>query len=356
MAAARLARVQLTFDGVDISKEISKDLISLKYVDNEEDEADDLQITLHDRDSRWLNAWLDDALIAQLNTDAGVARTKGLAISANIICENWTRPNEVLKLDCGKFSLDEIAPSGPPSRITIKASALSDKNGIRSTERSQSWESYKLSGVGKEIATRSGLGFIFDSAYDPFFPRKEQNEQTDIAFLKRLCNDAGYSLKISHGKIIIFDQAKYAQLRSVATITKDDGSYSRWDLRSAQNQVGYTHCIVRYMSPVAGKLIEGEARAKEYKEDGGNRALVITNQQVHSATDARVLADKLLRMRNKFEKVGRFTMPGNPTLVASEAIQLAGWGAFNGRYIIKRTVHNISLSGYKTDIEIRTAM
>lgn len=356
MSYARLAWVQLIFDGLDISEDINKDMISLRYTDSEEDEADDLQITLHDRDSKWLNAWLDDALIAQLNTDAGVARTKGLAITAKIHCRNWAKPNEHLVLDCGKFSLDEISSSGPPARITIKASALSDKNGIRSTERSQSWENYKLSGIGKEIARRSGMGFIFDSAYDPLFLRKEQNDQTDIAFLKRLCVDAGYSLKTSHGNVIIFDQAKYAQLRSVATITKGDGSYTRWDLRSAQSQVNYTHCIVRYMSPLAGRLIEGEARTKDYKEDGDKRALIITNQQVHSAADARVLADKLLRSRNKFEKTGRFTLPGNPSLVASEGIELAGWGAFNGRYIIKRTVHDISSGGYKTDIELRTAV
>lgn len=354
MAPARRARVQLAFDGIDVSKEISKDLISLRYTDSEEDEADDLQITLHDRDGRWMNAWLDDALISQLNTEVG--KTKGLAITASIICEHWAKPNETLKLDCGKFALDSISASGPPARITIKASALPDKNGIRSTERSQSWENYKLSGVGKEIANRSGLGFIFDSAYDPLFTRKEQNEQTDIAFLKRLCLDAGYSLKISHGRVIIFDQAKYEQLRSVATITKGDGSYTRWDLRSSQSQVDYTHCIVRYMSPVAGRLIEGEAKSKDFKEEGDNRGLIITNQQVHSATDARVLADKLLRARNKFEKTGKFTLPGNPTLVASEAIDLAGWGAFNGRYIIRRTVHDVSSGGYKTDIELRTVM
>lgn len=356
MGYARLAWVELTFDGVDISDKINEDMISLRYIDSEEDEADDLQITLHDRAGRWLNHWLDDMLIAQLNTDAGLARSKGLAITAKIHCRNWAKPNQHLTLDCGKFSLDDISASGPPARIVIKASALSDKNGIRTTERSQSWENYKLSGVGKEIANRSGMGFIFDSAYDPFFTRKEQNEQTDIAFLGRLCNDAGYSLKISHGKIIIFDQAKYAALRSVATITKGDGSYTRWDLRSAQSQVNYTHCIVRYMSPVAGRLIEGEAKSKDFKEDGDNRALIITNHQVHSTTDARALADKLLRMRNKFEKTGRFTLPGNPTLVASEAIQLAGWGAFNGRYIIKRTTHDISSGGYKTDIELRIAM
>ncbi len=356
MITARQARVQIAFDGIDVSKNISDDLISLRYTDSEDDEADDLQLTLQDRDAKWLTTWLDDALIAQLNTEARAGKSKGLSITGSILCDNWTKPGEVLRLDCGKFALDDIGASGPPSQITLKSSSLPDNKGIRTTERSQSWENYRLSGVGKEIAGRSGLGFIFDSSYDPVFPRKEQNDQTDIAFLKRLCTDAGYSLKISHGKVIIFDQEKYEKLQTVATIHRGDGSYSRWNLRSAQSQADYTHCIVRYMSPVAGRLIEGEAKAKDFKDDGDNRALVVTNRQVHTESDARILADKLLRSQNKFEKTGRFTLPGNPTLLAGEAIQLAGWGAFNGRYIIRRTVHSVSSGGYKTDIELRNVV
>ena len=356
MAAARQSSVQLAIEGTDISSTINKDLISLKYTDNEEDEADDLQITLHDRSGYWLTAWLDDALIAQLNTDVAVQKTKGLAITASIICTNWTKPGEKLKLDCGRFELDSISASGPPSAINIKASSLSDKTGVRTTKRSKSWENYTLAGVGKEIATRAGLGYIFDSGYDPGFPQKEQNDQTDIAFLKRLCNDAGCSLKISHGKIIIFDQSKYENHTAVAAIQREDGSYSRYDLRSTTSDTNYTNCIVRYLNPSTGKLIQGEARTEDYKEGGDNRALVISTQRVSSAKEAQVLADKLLRMKNKFEKAGRFTLIGNPSLVASEVLQLTGWGAFNGRYVIKRTMHSVSGSGYTTDIELRNVL
>jgi phage protein D len=356
MSRARQCTVQIAFDGVDISDDVSQDLISMRYIDSEEDEADDLQLTLHDRSSRWLDAWLDDTLIAQLNTDASGKPTKGLEIKASIICENWASPGNTLKLDCGSFALDDINASGPPNAITIKASSLPDKNGIRTTMRSKSWENYRLAGVGKEIASRAGLGFIFDSGYDPTFPHKEQNEQTDIAFLKRLCNESGCSLKISHGKIIIFDQSKYEKLPHVAVIGKGDGSYTRYDLRSSQSDVNYTHCVVRYLPPSGGSVIEGIAYNEKYKPDGDNIGLTITGHKVTSAAAAKALAEKLLRLKNKFEKKGRFTMVGNPSLVASEALQLEGWGAFNGRYIIKRTTHDISASGYKTDVEIRNVL
>ena len=54
--------VTVTFDGVDISQPINEDLITLSFTDNEEDEADDLQIKLKDNAKKWLDQWLNDTM------------------------------------------------------------------------------------------------------------------------------------------------------------------------------------------------------------------------------------------------------------------------------------------------------
>ena len=56
---ARRTVVRLTFDGVDISADINRYLQSLSYTDNEQDETDDLQLTLDDREGVWLGNWLN---------------------------------------------------------------------------------------------------------------------------------------------------------------------------------------------------------------------------------------------------------------------------------------------------------
>lgn len=66
---ARRARVQVSFDGIDITKSITPHLLSLSYTDSEEDEADDLQIKVHDREDVWLTSWLEQAI------DAAAKRT-----------------------------------------------------------------------------------------------------------------------------------------------------------------------------------------------------------------------------------------------------------------------------------------
>ena len=57
---SRRAEIQLHFAGVDVTDDLRPYILSVDYTDNEEDEADDLQIKLQDRDAVWLKKWLND--------------------------------------------------------------------------------------------------------------------------------------------------------------------------------------------------------------------------------------------------------------------------------------------------------
>ena len=48
---SRRTGIEIAVDGVNITKHIRQYLLGLKYTDCEEGEADDLQLTLQDRDS-----------------------------------------------------------------------------------------------------------------------------------------------------------------------------------------------------------------------------------------------------------------------------------------------------------------
>lgn len=60
--SARRAETQVVISGTDISVYVNKALLSLTYTDNEENEADDLQIKVHDRDGKWLKKWLNTVI------------------------------------------------------------------------------------------------------------------------------------------------------------------------------------------------------------------------------------------------------------------------------------------------------
>lgn len=61
---ARRTSAEVFLGGVDITNSIKPYLLSLSYTDNEEDVEDDLQINIQDRESVWLEKWLDIAVQA----------------------------------------------------------------------------------------------------------------------------------------------------------------------------------------------------------------------------------------------------------------------------------------------------
>lgn len=449
---ARRTRVKLTFSGVDITDSIEPYLISVQYADSEEDEADDLQLMLHDRPSVWLQSWIQRMMIASVTdapaqvlaggtqaaasagtytvtaqsglilragpgidtarlgcfpygTDVSVSDNSGtwfqvsvggqsgymhsgylkpkeaaaagqeaasgeaadaqaqqtapqiggFKIAATIVREGW---NDGLanELECGQFELDTIQCQGPPDTLTIKATALPFSADIRQTKKDKAWEGVKLSDIGKEIAAAAGMAFMFISETDILYAHKEQKEKADIVFLSELCHDAGLSLKATNNMIVVFDQIARESAASIQTIRKGDGSYTKHTLSTSKAGKEYQSCRVSYLTP-EGQLIEGVAKLADYDPEAkGNQQLEI-RMKVDSIGEAQLLAQKHLRLHNKYQKTATFSMQGNTDLVAGVCVVLEGWGPWSGKYIVKNAKHQVAASsGYTTTITLRRVL
>ena len=431
---ARRATAEIVFGGTDITTSIRPYLISLTYTDNEEDETDDLQIKLQDRDSVWLEKWLNDAVQAAASTapaggageaettrykvtpsiglnirsgpgtgygklgalpygteisvsgisngwatiqysgkaayvsanyiepiDAGQEEssdsyTTGLAIQAVLIRENWRSDGKDQVLDCGQFELDSIKASGPPATITIKATSLPFGAQIRQTEKTKAWEAYTLSGIAQEMAGANGMACLYESASDPYYERVEQYKVSDINFLSQLCHDAGISLKATNNIIVLFDQAAYESNDPSFTVKRGDGSYTKYALSAGTADSKYSSCRVRYADPATGQVIEGTAYAEDYKADAKNNQQLEVTAKVSSIAEAQTLAAKRLRLHNKYSRTATFTFPGDPSKVAGVTATLEGWGAWDGKYIIKQSKHTLGNSGYTTQTVLRRVL
>jgi phage protein D len=176
---------------------------------------------------------------------------------------------------------------------------------------------------------------------------------SDIAFLSQLCHNAGISLKVSNNIIVLFDQATYEAKQEVFTIVKGSGAYTKYKLRSGKADKKYTSCRVSYFDPATKKTIQATAYVDDYDADDKNNQHLEITAKVSSIGEAQALARKLLRLKNKYEYTVSFTLPGNPDLVAGVTGRLSGWGAFDGKYIIKQAVHSTGSSGYTTQIKLR---
>lgn len=327
MSNATLARrttIAVKINGTEVTEDANKYLIGMTYTDHEEGKTDDLQLALDDREGVWLHNWLD--------SDGG---TKGAEISAIIIQKNWESTGHDRILDCGEFEIDSLGSSSPPASVTIKGTSLPFTSAVRTATHTRAWEAITLKAIAGEIARNSGMILMFESAFNPLYDRKEQVELSDIVFLEGLCYNAGISLKVTGGFIVLFDAADYEKKPAITKIRHGEANVLNARFDTSTNDSNYAHCHVSYTDPQTGRTIEYTFTAPGADPEGQTLKI---NERVTTREEARNLAMRRLRQKNKGETKAAFSLTGDTRLVSGVTIEVEGWGMFDGKYIIGLTI------------------
>lgn len=277
---------------------------------------------------------------------------KGAMIHAVIVQKNWDSTGKDKVLDCGVFEVDSVDGSGPPAKVNIKGTSIPYTSTIRTQKKTRAWENIYLSSIAEEIASKNGMKCMFESAYNPFYNRREQIQQSDIVFLQELCKNAGISLKVTAKIIVLFDAATYEQKEAIRTIKRGEADVLSYRFSTNFNDTAYSSCHVSYTDPQTGKVIEYTYKPR--KKDGNGQVLEV-NEKVSNREEARQLAMKRLRQKNKREFTADFTLVGDLTLVAGVTVNVLGYGAFDGKYIIESATHNLT-GGYNVNLKLRRVL
>lgn len=283
----------------------------------------------------------------------GTSSILGAEIAAVIIQKNWETDGKDKVLDCGIFEIDSLDCSGPPGQASIKATSLPHTCTIRNDKKSRGWENIKLSAIANEIAAKNNMKCMYESSYDPYYTRREQVQVSDIVFLQGLCKDAGISLKASARFIILFDAAEYEKKESVRKIKRGESDITSYRFGASANDTKYAKCHVTYTNPQTNETIEYTYTPHE--SDSNGQTLEI-NEKVNTREEARQLAMKRLREKNKGETSADFSLVGDVSLVSGVNIEVEGFGMFDGKYIIETATHSVSGSGYTTGIKLRRVL
>ena len=352
---ARRILPHIAYNGADISDDIAKYLASISYTDELSGSADDLQLSLEDKDNLWLEPWFPE---------------KGATLDMVLESRYWNNANDGPQVvSFGTFEIDELECSSMPTVVQIKAVSVPDNTELRGSERSRSWEKVTIRKVAEDIATDAEMELFWDSTDTTVHDRIEQTEQSDLEFLQKLCDDNSLALKISAKKIVIFDEIKYEQAEPVINLVKDeslltddqkktaDGTaiptykLQQWRFRSAVRDV-YKACRVEYQNEDSKEKLSYTFTAPDKKV---GKTLVV-NQQVKSQDEAEKLAKNELRKKNAEEVSGSVTMRGQLTLAAGLTVNVVGFGKFDGKYLITRVQHAIGSSGYTCSVDLRRCL
>ena len=144
---ARTAEIEITYNGVPASDKMADSELECTYTDPASGEADGLDISIHDRERKWINSWLPQT---------------GDRLTAAIALKNWDSSGADRRLDCGSFVLDTFTFSGWPISGTISAVSVPADGNFRARKRSKVWENITLQEIGKDIAGRAGITLVWD--------------------------------------------------------------------------------------------------------------------------------------------------------------------------------------------------
>lgn len=333
---ARNIKVKVLYNAKDISEDLAKYLKAVTYNDVMSGCADDVSLTLEDMTELWEGDWLPE---------------KGATLTISLISQNWAADDEGEKqLDLGIFEIDEIEMTGVPHEVKIKAVSVPDNNTLRGVERNRSWEKTKLSVILRDVAVGAEMEPYYGVDDDPELDRAEQTEESDLAFLLRLCKDAGLALKITDGKIVVFDEAEYEQQEPIATIQREGSNIKSYQIRSKTRDI-YKACRVKYANLKKGINIE-----YTFTPDASKTGKVLqVNEQVESIAAAEKLAKKKLREKNCEETTIGLTLMGSFDLLAGNTVTLKGFHAVDGKYIITKGSHSIG-GGYGLSVDLRRCL
>jgi len=324
MEKIRQVKPKIIYSKKNITTDLAPYLLGLTYTDYAHGKADDLELRLADPQGLWLSDWYP---------------TKGDRIEASLEIEGVT-------LRCGTFEVDEIEISGPPREINIRAQSAMITKDLRLTKRTKAWENTSLQAISQEIADRAGLILLFDGE-DIQFKRIDQTNESDLAFLKRLCEKTGRYLKVAEEKLLL-SQETFKNGGPLAGKLKP-GELISWSFTDKTHRI-YKKCRVSYWDPAKKQVLVHEEEDPNAPDTG---EVLVVNERVEGLSQAIELAKKRLAMQNRFKTEGEVRLAGRAEFVAGVSVELENFGVFSGRYAVEESRHEFSRSGYITTLKLR---
>ena len=354
----------------DISTEVSADLLQCEYTDHVDDEADEVNITLKDEVGKWAGTWTptrgDKVKVTFITEARGAHETKNMII-------------------------DKLSVSGRPRVFSFSAVSIPLNGTVRRTVKTRKYENSNLKEIANQIATDNELEFMWDCDSNPNYDKVDQERVSDLDFLKKLCQEAGFTVKVSAETLIVFDQTKYEKQEPIKILIENASHILSWSFEAQQSE-RYKSCTVRWRNvskksdsgnkssksvddrqAILDSYINGSTPNKGAKPKKGSTAtkaeyidytyddpdvddsgqVYVLKRRCTSLAEAERLAKAKLRQLNARQLTGSLSMIGDPLMCAGSVIKLLGFGSFDGNFIIEKATHTMSSSGYVTSIDVR---
>lgn len=320
-------------DNDDVTAAVQDYLITLSVTDSIDERSDACQIVLADPDQTLALPSKN----GKVNVHMGY-RGQGLQ-------------------DMGSFFINEVVLSGTPDTMTINADSANLSNVLKEPKQ-RNWNGRTLGAIVATIAEESrSEAAVQEELQSFFFDKLSQDNESDHQFLRRvaLMTNAIYKPGGRKLAMIKHDSLTSVSGKPLSPVTLPFNQLISWDYRNPDRAL-FDTVRTWWHDEWAGQYKEifvalSEAGRYEVteKSPGGS---VYTVRNYYATKDSAVAEAKsiLQRLKKNTEQLS-LSLPGDVRLLCEVPVTITGGRPeFNRRWIVAEAGHNLSASGYLTDV------
>lgn len=312
----------LKIGSADVTERVRDRLLSLSVTDNSGEDADEIEITLDDRDNE-----IEEP-------------RRGVKIE---VAMGW-EGGELIPI--GTFTVDECEPSGPPDQLVIRGKAADMRASLKAP-KTRAWRETTIGGIVAKIAAEHGLQpAVADALGGRAIGHRDQTNESDLHFLTRLGRDHGAVAAPKNGRLVFAPAGRgsSASGQALPSVTLDRADLTTWRGTQADRE-GAGKVRARYRDQAAART--------RYAEAGSGDPVKTLRHVYRDQAAAQAAAEAELAKTKRAENGVELTMDGKPELAAQVPITVTGLRpSLSGSWIASRVEHRMDYSsgGFVTTV------
>ena len=314
-------KFKIEVSGSDITSKIADRLISLELTDKAGSKSDRLSLSVDDRDQRL------------------ELPRKGVQMKVHMGFES----TGVTYM--GTYTVDDIDVGGPVRFLTIRGSSADFTGGIKAPKE-RSWQDSTLGDIAKKIAGENGLKPAIDPKLGGIKILHEDQTESDMQFMSRLCMGIGCVFKVGDGKLIIAEtySGKSQSGKTMQAVSVRADQCSSWNAQITMRGK-YAACKARWYDPAKGK--------PQSVTDGSGKPELLLSKTYQSEELAKKAAKSALAANTS--STGRMTISGlrgNPLVRAESKLKPNGFrdGVDELDWNVETVTHKLTREAHICDI------
>jgi len=322
----------VSLGGQSLTAAYAPRLVSLRLSERRGEEADELEIVVHDSDGLFDPPPQGSILQVSLGWLRGSGVNPGL-------------------VDKGSFVVDELTCSGPPDRVSISARSADFKEGFR-TRTNKVWKDTTLGAIVGAVAGKHGLTpRCHADLASQAITAAEQGNKSDMQFLRDLARRYDATATVKAGALIFapIGAATTATGKPIPTARISRTDCSRYSWKRAARDKAQDGAEAQWHDQAAGKRKTTSTGGKNRKR---LKRVYASEQDAKAASQA-----EHQRLKRASATLDIDLALGNPMLAPGMTVTLTGFKPHitAAKWLIASADHEMSDRGLATRLSLEVA-